>query len=226
MSSSAPASSAEADLAEPGHFITVEGGEGSGKSTQVGLLVAALERSGRAVLRTREPGGTAGAEAIRQLLVNGMVERWDAIGEALLVNAARRDHLVKAVWPALAAGRWIVSDRFADSTLAYQGHAGGVDRAQLAALHRFVAGDFRPDLTLILDLPVELGLARAKSRSGTEDRFERKGAGFHEKIRAGFLAIAKAEPERCAVVDASGGVEDVHAAVLSAVRERFGIALT
>jgi dTMP kinase len=206
-------------------FITFEGGEGGGKSTQVARLVDALSHAGIPVLRTREPGGSPGAEEIRGLLVGGDTARWDAVGEALLVSAARRDHLVTTILPALAAGTWVVCDRFADSTMAYQGYAGGADRAALAALYRLVAGDFAPDLTLILDLPVAVGLARARVRATSgEDRFERMGIAFHEKLRAGFLEIARSEPNRCVVIDATATVDEVHEAVLSTVRQRLGVA--
>jgi dTMP kinase len=137
------------------------------------------------------------------------------------VSAARRDHLVRTIWPALDEGTWVVSDRFADSTIAYQGSAGGVPRADLDALYRLIAGDFKPDLTLILDLPVELGLARAAARGG-DDRFEKKGRDFHERLRAGFLAIAAAEPQRCAVIDGSAAPEEVREAIWKMVRERLG----
>jgi dTMP kinase len=213
-------------MAERGRFITFEGGEGGGKSTQVRLLSDSLRNAGIEVVRTREPGGSPGAEEIRKLLVDGAPGRWDALTEALLVNAARRDHLVKTVWPALESGSWVISDRFADSTLAYQGYAGGVERRQLGLLHRFIADDFVPDLTLILDLPTEIGLARAKQRGGAGgDRFERMGRDFHDKLRAGFLAIAKREPRRCAVIDATLGIEAVQQAVRQAVQERLGVAL-
>jgi dTMP kinase len=204
-----------------GRFLTVEGGEGAGKSTHVGLLVAALARAGIPALRTREPGGAPGAEDIRKLLVEGEPGRWDAPSEALLMAAARRCHLTATVWPALAQGTWVVSDRFADSTLAYQGSAGGVPRADLEALHRIIAGDFAPDLTLILDLPIDLGLARAAARAGAETRFERKDRAFHERLRQGFLDIAAREPKRCVMIDATGDVDAVHQAVLAAVRERL-----
>ena len=137
--------------------------------------------------------------------------------------AARRSHLTATVWPALAQGRWVVSDRFADSTLAYQGSAGGVPRADLELLHRLVAGDFAPDLTLMLDLPVDVGLARARSRPGAETRFERKPRDFHEKLRKGFLEIARHEPQRCAVIDAALDADAVHQAVLAAMRERLQV---
>lgn len=204
-----------------GRFISFEGGEGAGKSTQLRLLSEALTRAGIAALATREPGGAPGAEAIRSLLVEGDPQRWDAVSEALLFAAARRSHLVTTVWPALERGQWVISDRFADSTLAYQGAGGGVPRAELEALHRLVAGDFMPDLTVILDLPVEEGLARAAARAGSETRFERKDRAFHEKLRQGFLDIARREPRRCAVIDASASVATVHQAVLALVRERL-----
>jgi dTMP kinase len=172
-------------------------------------------------MATREPGGSPGAEELRKLFVGGEPGRWDASTEALLVTAARRDHLVRTIWPALDEGTWVVSDRFADSTIAYQGSAGGVRRADLDALYRLIAGDFKPDLTLILDLPVELGLARAAARGG-DDRFEKKGRDFHERLRAGFLAIAAAEPRRCAIIDASMAPEAVHGAIWKVVRERLG----
>ena len=206
-------------------MITIEGGEGAGKSTQAGLLVAALARAGIAVERTREPGGSAGAEAIRRLLLDGDNERWDAIGEALLFYAARRDHVTRLIRPALDRGVWVVCDRFADSTLAYQGYGRGLPLADLRALHRFALGDFAPDLTLILDLPVAEGLARAARRSGDADRFERLDAAFHERLRQGFRAIAADNPARCVVIDAAGDQGSVHRAVLATVAARLGIVL-
>ncbi len=172
---------------------------------------------------TREPGGAPGADEIRKLLLNGAPERWDAVSEALLMVAARRCHLMATVWPALDSGRWVVCDRFADSTTAYQGSGGAVALDQLAALHRLIAGDFRPDLTLILDIPVELGLARAARRRGGETRFERKGTAFHERVRQGFLDIAKREPDRCMVIDASRDLKAVSEAVLAAAQTRLGL---
>ena len=201
-------------------FITFEGGEGAGKSTQAALLADALRARGLEVLATREPGGSTGAEAIRELLVRGEPGRWDALSETLLHFAARRDHFVTTIEPALARGAWVVCDRFADSTMAYQGHGLGVERETVAGLYRAVLGDFAPDLTIILDLPVEEGLARASKRGG-DDRYERMDAAFHQRLRDGFLAIAGAAPERCAVIDARGDVDAVHAAVLAVVKERL-----
>lgn len=208
-----------------GRFITIEGGEGAGKSTQVALLAAALERAGIAALATREPGGSAGAEAIRRLLLEGEGARWDAQQEALLLVAARRDHVNRLIIPAQARGVWVVSDRFADSTLAYQGYGRGLAAPDLAALHRFALGDFTPDLTLILDLPAPAGLARAAARSPAADRFERLDPSFHDRLREGFRAIAAAEPGRCVLIDASGAPDAVHRAVTGAVAQRLQVAL-
>ena len=208
-----------------GRLITIEGGEGAGKSTQVDLLLAALAGAGIAAERTREPGGSEGAEAIRRLLLEGATERWDAVGEALLLYAARRDHVVRLIQPALERGVWVVCDRFADSTLAYQGYGRGLPLADLIALHRFALGDFTPDLTLILDLPVAEGLARAARRSGNADRFERLDAPFHERLRQGFRQIVADNPERCLLIDAAGDQDTIHRAVLTAVSTRLGVAL-
>ena len=208
-----------------GRFITIEGGEGAGKTTQVGLLVAALARAGIAARATREPGGSPGAEAIRRLLLEGEGERWDAVGEALLLVAARRDHVTRLIEPALAQGTWVVSDRFADSTLAYQGYGREVALDALTALHHFALGGFAPDLTLVLDLPVEIGLARVAARPAPADRFERLDHAFHERLRQGFRRIAAEDSARCVLVDASNDPQTVHRAALDAVRQRLGVAL-
>jgi dTMP kinase len=205
-----------------GRFITIEGGEGAGKSTQVALLAAAFERAGIPVRQTREPGGSAGGEEIRRLLLEGERGRWDAVSEALLLIAARHDHVTRLIAPALARGVWVVSDRFADSTFAYQGCGKGVALSELAMLHRFALDDFAPDLTLILDLPVEVGLARAAARSHA-DRFERLDRDFHEKLRRGFQQIAAENPSRCVLIDAAGDRQTVHRAVIAAVEERLGV---
>lgn len=206
---------------ERGKFITIEGGEGAGKSTQLRLLADALARAGIEVVTTREPGGSRGAEAIRALLVTGEVDRWDAETEALLHSAARRDHLVRTVWPALDRGAWVLCDRFADSTLAYQGYGHGLSKDFIVSLTRLAIGGFSPDLTLILDLPVEEGLHRAGGRGGAEDRYERMGTAFHERLRQGFLEIARNDPDRCAIIDATQDVEGVHQAILRAVKSRL-----
>ncbi len=208
-----------------GKFITFEGGEGAGKSTQVALLAAVLRQAGHEVLETREPGGSEGAEQIRELLVTGAPERWDAMTEALLHFAARREHLIQRVLPALDAGQWVVSDRFADSTMAYQGYGHGLGTGPIEMLYDLVVGAFRPDLTLILDLPVEQGLARAGRRQEGGDRYERMDGGFHERLRAGFLEIARGDPARCAVIDAAASVEQVHAAVRAALLTHLAVDL-
>jgi dTMP kinase len=204
-----------------GRFITLEGGEGAGKSTQIARLKSWLESRGRSVVATREPGGSPGAEMVRKLLVEGPADRWDGTTEALLHFAARRDHLRSVVWPALKRGAWVVSDRFADSTRAYQGYGHGLDLALLDKLYAVAVGDFRPDLTLILDLPVDTGLTRAAARRGTETRYENLPRAFHDRVRTGFLEIAKNEPKRCAVIDASKDIDAIAGAITSVVAERL-----
>jgi len=206
-----------------GRFITFEGGEGAGKSTQLKRLVARLQGLGHEVVATREPGGSPGAESIRDLVLNGAADRWSPTTETLLMYAARRDHIERVIRPALARGAWVVCDRFADSTRAYQGAAGGTDPGLIAALEAHILEETRPDLTLIFDFPPSIGLERALARPGAEARFESKGMEFHERLRAGFLAIAKAEPERCAVIDAQGSVEAVEAQVWEAVEARLAL---
>jgi dTMP kinase len=203
-----------------GRFITLEGGEGTGKSTQALNLVSRLISGGVNAVATREPGGTPGADELRKLLLEGDAARWSPVSETLLMYAARSDHLEKLIRPALARGDWVVCDRFLDSTRAYQGAAGGVSNRLLETLQRHVVGDERPHLTLVLDLPVEQGLARAKGRNML-DRFEAMDRAFHEKLRQGFLAIAEAEPERCVVIDASGDVDAVAAQIWAAVQARL-----
>ncbi len=206
-----------------GRFITLEGGEGAGKSTQIGLLADWLAGRGCQVVQTREPGGSQGAEDVRRLLVEGEPGRWLPWSETLLFFAARYDHAERLIKPALAAGSWVVSDRFADSTMAYQGAAGGVAAADIAQLYRLVLGDFAPDLTLILDVPVETGLARAGLRDGRNGgRFERMDVAFHHRVRDGFRKIAAAEPDRCVIIDADADREAVAARIRDAVERRLG----
>ena len=202
-------------------MITFEGGEGAGKSSHVKRLADALRGTGIEVVATREPGGTPSAEQIRALLVNGDTARWDGLSEAVLHFAARRAHLVKTIFPALERGAWVISDRFADSTMAYQGYGSGVERKLIEALYACTVGDFRPDLTIILDLPAEAGLARAKARDSGGTRYERMDVAFHKRLREGFLDIARREPDRCVVVAADEAVADVSAAVIAAVRAKL-----
>lgn len=192
-----------------GKFITFEGGEGTGKSTQSRILTARLQAGGRSAIRTREPGGSDGAEALRALLVEGAADRWSAMTETLMMNAARRDHLERTIIPALELGEWVICDRFADSTRAYQGAGGGVEPAFIDTVERAVVGENRPDLTLVFDLPPEIGLERAFGRDMFEVRFETKDIDFHNRLRAAYLAIARDEPGRCALIDASGTQEEV-----------------
>ncbi len=202
-------------------FITFEGGEGAGKSTHVKRLAEALATAGIDNLTTREPGGAPGAEEIRQLLVTGETGRWDATSEALLHFAARRAHVEETVRPALGAGRWVICDRFADSTLAYQGYGRGLDKAAIEALGRLVLGDLAPDLTLILDLPAENGLLRAAARGEGGDRYERMGEAFHRRIGEGFRAIAKANPARCRLIDGTGSVAEIQAVIERVISQKF-----
>ena len=205
-----------------GRFITLEGGEGAGKTTQARLLSEALLALGLAVLRTREPGGAPGAEFLRNLLLREALD-WSADAETLLHFAARAEHVEKTIRPALAAGLWVVCDRFADSTMAYQGYGQGLDRGFIAALSAAVIDGLEPALTLVFDLPVTQGLARAAARSGAEDRYENMDRSFHEALRQGFLAIAAAAPERCVVIDATGDEAAVWAQVRAAVKARLGL---
>ena len=200
-------------------FITFEGGEGSGKSTQIRRLATRLQEQGCELLVTREPGGTPEAEAIRSLLVSGDVARWTPRSEALLNYAAREQHLEQVIRPALAAGKVVLCDRFMDSTRAYQGYAGGVDLAFIDALERAIVASTRPSLTLVFDLDPATGLARARSRGDAvaEDRYERKGLAFHQKLREGFLDILRREPKRCRLVDAAQDVDAVTEDVWSIV---------
>ena len=209
----------------PGRFITFEGGEGAGKSTHIRLLVPWLREQGIDVVATREPGGAPGAERIRALLVTGDTARWTPLTEVLLHYAARADHLERTIRPALAAQRWVVCDRFADSTTAYQGYGHGVELAVIDSLYRRIVGPTGPDLTLILDVPAEEGLHRAGKRQGRETRYEQMAIDFHRRLRDGFLAIAANDPERCIVIDARQEREAVQSAVRTAVSRRLGVTL-
>lgn len=207
-----------------GRFITLEGGEGSGKSTQANRLAETLRASGRDVVLTREPGGSPGAEMVRAALLEGAVKRFGADVEALLFAAARADHVDGTILPALERGQWVICDRFIDSTRVYQGAVGAVDPRLLTALEMVAAEKARPDLTLLLDVPTATGLARARARANgaAADRFEGEGAAFHHKVRTAFLEIARAEPERCIVIDAAQPPDVVAARIRKAVMARFG----
>ena len=206
-----------------GKFITFEGGEGTGKSTQAAMLALRLEALGLGVQLTREPGGSPGAEIIRHVLLTGAAKPLGADVEAMLFAAARDDHVQCTILPALKSGKWVICDRFADSTRVYQGIVGQVDQKLLNVLERVSVGELSPDLTVILDLPVAIGLDRAKLRRGSAaaDRFEGEGAEFHGKLREAYLAIATREPDRCVVIDASAAKEVVANAIWQAVQSRL-----
>ena len=207
-----------------GRFITFEGGEGTGKSTHIRRLAERLKPETRELLVTREPGGTPEAEAARALLVSGEASRWSATAEALLNYAARESHLTQAIRPALARGALVLCDRFMDSTRVYQGYAGDCPMSLIDALEEAIVGPTRPGLTLVFDLDPQAGLSRAKSRkaAGEEDRYERKGLAFHQRVREGFLEIARENPQRCRIIDASDNVETVSARVWALVGEASG----
>ncbi len=209
-----------------GLFITFEGGEGSGKSTQINLLNNYItEKYNRNVLVTREPGGSAGAEEIRTLLLKGDTGRWDKLTELLLFTAARRDHLVKKVWPAMERGAVVLSDRFADSTIAYQCYGYGFNQEiynHVNALYDMIAGHFQPDLTFILDLDVEIGLSRSRTRAGNdEQRFEDMDLTFHKNLRKGFLELARTNPNRYVVINANQSIEDIHNEIIAQLNNRI-----
>lgn len=215
-----------------GQFITFEGGDGTGKTTQIKLFAAFLaEEYGFDVLCTREPGGTEEAEKIRALLVQRGGGNWDPLTEVLLLSAARREHLVKKILPALEKGQWVISDRFVDSTYAFQGYGMGLAQEQLQRIYREIAGDFMPALTFILDIDPAEGLKRSGKQledtddtaEKTEDRYERMGLPFHERLRSGFLEIAKTDPARCRLLNAARPVDDVQAEIRRAFLEKFSL---
>lgn len=211
-----------------GKFITFEGGEGAGKSTQAALLAKRLSLAGISILLTREPGGSPGAEIIRHVLLSGAARRFGASAETLLFAAARADHLDTVIVPALRSGQWVICDRFIDSTRVYQGIAGKVDLPFIRGLERLTVGAFRPDLTFILDLPAETGLARAKARRGDDepDRFETEDLAYHQALNAGFRAIAAEEKQRCMLIDANRPAEQVADEIWRAVLRRLDPAKT
>ncbi len=206
-----------------GRFISFEGGEGAGKSTQAERLADALRDRGIPCRATREPGGSPGAERIRELLVRGDVGGWDPMTEALLHFAARRDHVTTVVAPALDEGTWVVCDRYTDSTVAYQGYGQGLAVSVIADLHRAAVGDLWPDATIVLDIGVSEGFDRVAGRGRGRHRYENMDAGFHERVREGFREIAQRNAERCLVVDAARSSDVVHEAVMALVARRFGV---
>ena len=212
-----------AESSARGRFITFEGGEGSGKSTQIKLLAERLDAEKLRVVVTREPGGSPGAEIIRHLVLSGMGKLLGPEAETMLFAAARDDHVQTVISPALAQGMWVLCDRFADSTRAYQGKVGQVDTRLLDGLERVTIGDLKPDLTIILDLPVETGITRAAVRRGADapDRFESEQVDFHQKLRDAYREIALNEPQRCMLIDATGTPEEVAEKVWAVVQGRL-----
>lgn len=206
-----------------GIFITFEGGEGAGKSTQVKKLADYLKTKSIPFVLTREPGGSPGAEEIRSVILSGQKDKWDSLSETLLFSAARRNHLTQVIWPALNDGKWVICDRFADSTMAYQGygrHDNLLSKANIEYLYKLIAGDFKPDVTFILDIPSEEGLKRAFDR-GSTNRMEEMDLSFHHNLRQAFLDIAKQEPDRCVVLDARKAADALHAEIINFLRKRF-----
>lgn len=216
-----------APIKPPARFVTFEGGEGVGKSTQIRRLLDHLARLGVTAVRTREPGGTAKAEAIRSFILQGRSEEWGAGAEAVLFAAARHDHVTQLIVPNLEAGRWVLSDRFADSTRAYQGLTGGVDDKMIDALEELALDGHQPDLTILLDMEPEHAFRRVAERAKEDgvpslpDRFEKESLEYHQRLREGFLTIAVRNPGRCVVVSADGDADDVAREVWRVVTERF-----
>lgn len=212
-----------------GKFITFEGGEGTGKSTQIKLLNDFLKKKSKEVLLTKEPGGTEVGLELRRILTEGEVSKLDANAEALLFFADRRLHMVQKVWPALEKNVWVLSDRFADSTMAYQYYAYDkrLAKEDIQALYQFAVGDFKPDLTIILDIDPKIGLARsfkkAEGMINKETRIEKQGLAWHERLRHGFLKIAEDNPDRCVVLDANKSIDDLHNDIVGLVSQRFGL---
>lgn len=207
-----------------GVFISFEGGEGCGKSTQLKLLFEKLVQSGINVLQTREPGGTPQAEQLRSLVLTGADDAWDATEELMLFSAARRNHSRKLIRPAMGEGKWVLSDRYLDSTTVYQGYGRGYPLDKIEVMHDLATDGLRPDLTLVFDIDPAIGVTRSMARRGnTEVRFENLDRTFHDHVRQGFLAVAAKEAKRCAVIDASGSIEDVQKRVWNTVSQRFGL---
>jgi len=206
-------------------LIVFEGVDGAGKGVQSHGLYEAMLEAGYPTILTREPGGSVSAEAIRKLIVEGDTGRWDDISELLLIYAARRSHLQETILPNLELGTWVISDRFADSSRAFQGYAGGLGLDLVEQIHQIVVGQFKPLLTIVLDIDPVLSLQRAEQRGGTEDRFEQKGLEYQQKVREGFLQIAQASTETHVLVDASQSIEAIQAEIKAAVNQRLELNL-
>jgi dTMP kinase len=209
----------------PAGMIVIDGIDGAGKGVQTRRLRDAMQDAGYRTILTREPGGSPGAEEIRRLLVEGEPTKWDALTELLLMYAARRSHLVSTIWPALAEGCWVVSDRFADASRAFQGLAGELGLSVVNDVHQLVVGDFKPDLTIILDVPDAIALERANARGGVENRFERKGAAYHQRVRQAFIEIAASDSRRYALVDGSASMDQVTASIQQLLKDRLQLRL-
>lgn len=206
-------------------MIVIDGVDGSGKGVQTRRLLKAFIDAGEPAILTREPGGSPAAEDIRELLVKGEPEKWDSMTELLLMYAARRSHLRATIWPALEAGNWVISDRFADSSRAFQGIAGNLGLDTVESIHQIVVGDFTPALVLILDIPESLALARARERGDKEDRFEKKGADYHARVRNAFLDIASSDAQQYAVINADQHMDQVNHDIIDIVNARFTLDL-
>ncbi len=206
-------------------FISFEGGEGAGKTTQIKFLGEALRHAGYEVVIAREPGGTPDAELVREIVLDGEPGRWTAKEEMLLMYTARSQLVRTVIGPALERGAWVLCDRFADSTMVYQGYAGGVSLETIQALHKLVLGDFNPDITFIMDIAPDSGMARVHSRAEVLNQFERREAKFYEDARHAYLSIAKAEPERCAIINAAQDATSVAVDIVQVIKDRTGIAL-
>lgn len=206
-------------------FITFEGGEGTGKSTQAKLLVEAFQLAGKDAIYTREPGGTPNAETIRALLVNGATDAWVPMTETLLHMAARSEHVQRCIIPALLKGTYVICDRFIDSTVAYQGYGHGLGRQLVEQLHHLTIGEFWPDITFILDMDSSKGLTRAQERGTEENRYEQMQGDFHESVRRSFRETAAREQDRCILISANNSIDQIHAEILRHVNKKLGMAL-
>jgi dTMP kinase len=206
-------------------MIVIDGVDGSGKGVQTRRLLQSLVDAGQQAILTREPGGSPAAEDIRALLVKGEPEKWDSMTELLLMYAARRSHLRDTIWPQLESGKWVISDRFADSSRAFQGIAGDLGLDTVEQIHQTVVGDFKPELVLILDIPESIALTRASDRGGNEDRFEKKGASYHARVRNAFLQIARSDQQQYQIIDANQTMNQVSEDIIIVINDRFGLGL-